>query len=413
MAHAHVPSLAAMVLASAAVATGQTIQPPFNANYSFTDLGSVPGVPARYGGLTFKAGDPNRLLIGGGANSTGGAIYEVAVTRNASGRVTGFAGAATQVATAPNIDGGLFFGPANVLFYTAYPSNALGQIRPGSSAPDRIVDLAGLGVAASPGAATITPAGYPDPGSLRLASYRGGAFYTATLVADGNGTFDVTNVNAATQLGRGPEGLTYVPPGSPLITDFTQLLVTEFSAGTVSLYGLDAGGAPIPASRIDFMTGLSGAEGACIDPITGDFFFSTFGSGDRVLQIQGFGLCGRFIVYGAGGGGTAIPLIGGGGCAGRGQQADIRITGGLPDAPGVMVGGFQRRNQNILHLTLLAEPFATFFHPLSGTGTFTLPAQLPTDPFLSGLHVYFQSFYLDGSALFGVTSTAGLDMTIR
>jgi hypothetical protein len=34
---------------------------------------------------------------------------------------------------------------------------------------------------------------------------------------------------------------------------------------------------------------LTGAEGAFIDPITGDFLFSTFGSGlDSIYEIQGF-----------------------------------------------------------------------------------------------------------------------------
>ena len=33
---------------------------------------------------------------------------------------------------------------------------------------------------------------------------------------------------------------------------------------------------------------MNGAEGAFIDPVTGDFLFSTFGGGDRVVSIQGF-----------------------------------------------------------------------------------------------------------------------------
>ena len=37
----------------------------------------------------------------------------------------------------------------------------------------------------------------------------------------------------------------------------------------------------------NFITGLSGAEGAFIDPLTGDFLFSTFG-GNRVILVTGF-----------------------------------------------------------------------------------------------------------------------------
>ena len=36
------------------------------------------------------------------------------------------------------------------------------------------------------------------------------------------------------------------------------------------------------------MTGLGGAEGGTRDPVTGDFLFSTFGGGDRVLVVRGF-----------------------------------------------------------------------------------------------------------------------------
>ena len=36
------------------------------------------------------------------------------------------------------------------------------------------------------------------------------------------------------------------------------------------------------------MDGLTGAEGSLIDPVTGDFLFSTFGGGDRLIVVQGF-----------------------------------------------------------------------------------------------------------------------------
>lgn len=408
----HAPRTLAACLSLLAPVLAQTIQAPFNLSYSYTDLGSVPGVPFNYGGITFKANDPSKLLIGGAANGAAGAIYEVSVTRDGSGRVTGFTGTASQFATAPNIDGGLFYGPGGVLFFTMFPTGSLGQIKPGSSAPDRIVDLLALGVVGSVGTGNITPAGFPNPGKLRIASYGSGNWYDADLTADGNGTYDVSGVSAGIFIGSGPEGLMYVPPGSALIPDYSYVIISEYGGGNIVLYQIDAQGRPIPTSRLVFMSGISGAEGACIDPITGDFFFSTYG-GNRVISVQGFGVCGSFVTYGAGGGGPTIPQIGGGGCAGRGQQAQIRITGGVPGVFGVMVGGFQRYSQPLLNLTLLAEPFSTFFHPLDAAGAFTLPAQLPIDPFLSGLHVYFQSFYLDTAAPFGVTATAGLDMTVR
>jgi hypothetical protein len=36
------------------------------------------------------------------------------------------------------------------------------------------------------------------------------------------------------------------------------------------------------------VTGLTGAEGALIDPVTGDFLFSTFGGGNKIIRISGF-----------------------------------------------------------------------------------------------------------------------------
>src|SRR3954471_7868595 len=76
-----------------ATAAGAAVFDPFYAgNFNLTDIGSVPAVPTRYGGLTFKAGDPNTLLIGGGANGSTGAIYQIGVTRDANGHVSGFSG---------------------------------------------------------------------------------------------------------------------------------------------------------------------------------------------------------------------------------------------------------------------------------------------------------------------------------
>ena len=67
------------------------------------------------------------------------------------------------------------------------------------------------------------------------------------------------------------------------------MLVSEFSAGNVVAYDLDADGNPLVATRRELVTGLDGAEGAAIDPLTGDFLFSTFGAAvDRVVVLRGF-----------------------------------------------------------------------------------------------------------------------------
>ena len=114
---AAVPLLAAtLLLVAVAPASGQTIQPPYDTLYSLTNLGSVPGLPTRYGGLTFLTGNPNVVVIGGAANVVGGALYSIGVVRNAQSHITGFTGTAALFSEGQFNDGGVIFGPSNVLF---------------------------------------------------------------------------------------------------------------------------------------------------------------------------------------------------------------------------------------------------------------------------------------------------------
>lgn len=269
-----------------ALSLAQVIDPFYAANYSYTDLGSVPGVPANYGGLTLKAGDPNKLLIGGAANGASGQIFEVDVIRDGLGHITGFSGTASVYAEAPYNDGGLTYGPNGVLYASRWPVNELGCYLPGSTAPDKIIDMAALGVAGSHSALMFGPAGRSYAGRLKVSSWGGGQFYDAAYGFDGQGMIDITSVNQTVTLQGGPEGYVYVPLGSVLFGD--SMLVSEFSAGVVSSYDVDSNGDPIIGSRRQFMSGLSGAEGAFIDPTTGDFLFSTFGGGNRVIVVTGF-----------------------------------------------------------------------------------------------------------------------------
>lgn len=404
----------ALLACGIAPALAQTIQPPFNGIYGFTDLGTITGVPTPFGGLVFKAGDPTRLLIGGTANGPAGAVYEVQVTRDTTGHLTGFTGTPTLVATAPGIDGGLQYGPGGVLFYTSYPSNQLGQIKPGSTAPDKVTALAGFGINGSVGALSFVPPGYPHAGELKLASYSGQTWHGMTLTPDANGTYDLVAANGPVAVQGGPEGILYVPPGSSLIPNYQYLLLTEYQAGTIAIYQVDVDGNPLLATRLPFMTGLGGAEGATTDPITGDLVFSTFNSGNRVLTVHGFGVCGAFANYGAGiAGSGGAPHMNGAGCAGRGQVASIGVVNGLPQAPGLLAAGFLPQSLPVFNGSLLVQVFSTTFHTLDAAGTFTLPALLPANPAFSGLHVYFQSFYVDPSAAFGIAATDGLHMTVR
>ena len=102
-----------------ATARTQTIDPFYAGDYTIIDLGQIAGLPFDYGPLIFKSGDPDTILIGGDANEETAGIYEVAVTRDALGHISGFSGTPVRIANAPGtgtqgLDGGLAYGPGDV-----------------------------------------------------------------------------------------------------------------------------------------------------------------------------------------------------------------------------------------------------------------------------------------------------------
>ena len=134
---------------------------------------------------------------------------------------------------------------------------------------------------------TFVPAGLPGAGQLKAVPWSGGQWYTLGFSPDGTGTFNISSATQNVTLPGGPEGITYVPLGSTLF-GAPSLLVSEYSAGKVGTYEVDANGNPILSTRRDFITGLTGAEGGAIDPLTRDFLFSTFGGGNQVVVVKGF-----------------------------------------------------------------------------------------------------------------------------
>jgi hypothetical protein len=271
-------------------ANAQTVDPFYSGTYTITNLGSITGLPTNYGGLIFK--DANTIWIGGAANGSTGLFYSVTVTRGAGNHVVSF-GTATALGFGTYNDGGIAFGPGGVLFYTEYPVNNMGQVLPPGYASDyKTVGLTALGIASSVGAANFVPAGHNGAGQFKVVSYNGNGFYTVPLTSDGSGGFNLGSATLETTLNTcsstcGAEGFIYVPLGSPLFSS-QSMLVSEYGSGTVGSYPIDATGNPVPASRKTFISGLTGAEGAAIDPVTGDFFFSTFGGGNEVFEVRGF-----------------------------------------------------------------------------------------------------------------------------
>ena len=283
------PALLALLLVTPA-AVGQTIQAPYKASYTLADLGSVPGLPMPYGGLAFLPSNSNVIVIGGAANTDGGALYSIGVVRDATNHITGFTGSAALFSEGQYNDGGVVFGPGGVLFYTRYPVNEIGQIEPGSTVNDRVIGLKALGITSSVGALNFVPGGFPGAGQLKIVSYSTGDWYTASFSPDGTGTFNITAPVLNTNINVGPEGFVYVPIGSPVFPSGTSMLVSEYDNNVVATYQIDSSGNPLPATRAVFVSGLEGAEGAVIDPVTGDFLFSTFGAKQRVIAVRGFGI---------------------------------------------------------------------------------------------------------------------------
>ncbi len=186
-------------------------------------------------------------------------------------------------------DAGLAFGPDNVLFVTRYFTNQLGQLeqsKVGSMGPDKVIDLAPLGVTGSGGSIGFVPPGFPGAGSMKLLSWGGGGWYHCEFSPDGNGTFNITSASLRATVG-GPEGIAFVPHESPVFQP-NSVLIVQYGYSRVFAAPLDASGDPIMAQGQDFVRGLPGASGACIDPVTGDFLFDTWGGAHQVLRVSGF-----------------------------------------------------------------------------------------------------------------------------
>ena len=251
----------------------------------------MPGVPFGWGGLTLKYDDPNTLLMGGHANTPNGRIYQIGVTRDANMHITGFTGAATVYPTpdstiGENNDGGVVFGPENVLFVTRFPNNQLEQSKPGSSDPDKVTNLTPLGIDSSVGSIGFVPSGFPGAGSMKIVS-AGGEWYQCDFVPDGNGTFEVISAFLRATLADAPEGIVFVPPGSPVFPA-NSVLINNWSTGKIVTAPLDANGDPIVANTQDVIVGFGASEGPAIDPVTGDLLFWSANQGGVIFRVSGF-----------------------------------------------------------------------------------------------------------------------------
>ena len=266
---------------------GIQIEPPFTADYTCVDLGTLPAIPSPWGGFAMKADEPSTLLITGSARSLEGRLYAVPIGRDVDCHVSGFTGASADIAEAPFNEAGVAYGPGGVLFLAQAGFNQLGQLKSGSTITDKTIDLNALGVAPTICGVGFVPTGFGGAGKLKLVNWPSpGFWYDAPFVADGAGTYNVTSVKQTAQLPNGAAGFVFIAAGNPDFSTNT-VLISEYDIGTVAAYQLTPTGDPDPATRKPFITGLSGAQGGVVDPMSGDFLFSTYSSA-RIIGIRGF-----------------------------------------------------------------------------------------------------------------------------
>jgi hypothetical protein len=103
------------------------------------------------------------------------------------------------------------------------------------------------------------------------------------LTPDGSGTSTLGAPTVDIDLSGGPISIAYVPPGSPLFPT-AAVLLSEYDSDVSVAYDVDGNGNPIPATRRVFVSNLTGAEGAVIDPVSGDFLASTLSPSNFLVR---------------------------------------------------------------------------------------------------------------------------------
>ena len=262
--------------------------------YTVSDLGPVRGGPNTLGGSVVRPTNTNKLLIAGGSESSGGAIYEIGVKRECN-HIIGFDGTATLVANTPYVDANLVYKSNDLLLYTEWPQYTLSQLAGTAQAADRRTDLRPMGMPetgdSGPGGLGIVPAGLAAAGELRLVTWPGGRWYHVAAAPDGN-LVAVSSIAETATLPNEPGGFAYGPAGSPGFAA-QSLIVAEWRLDStldrVAVYDVDASGDPDVTTRREFFVKFPRPWGAYFEPVTGDYMFLSWGTGDdRLYIVQGF-----------------------------------------------------------------------------------------------------------------------------
>ena len=175
------------------------------------------------------------------------------------------------MASAPDIDGGLVADSGGDLFYPTYPDNTLGEIKAGSTSPNKLVGLSSLGAIASTGGLGLVPSGFPNAGHLKITSYDASKMYDLSLSSDGSGTYNLSQASYSAYFGanNSHDSAVFIPAGNPTFGADTAL-ICNYSVGKVVAYQTDGNSDPIISSGADFLVNLPQAAGIVVDPVTHD-----------------------------------------------------------------------------------------------------------------------------------------------
>jgi len=238
------------------------------ASFTVIDIGRPANLPPySAAGLVFNPANSNGLLLGGIADYPSGHVYNVGLTRDpVTQTITGFDGTFSSAASTPYIDGGLSYGPDQYLFFTQYPNNTIGEIKPGDTSPDYTEALPG--VTSSTGGLAFIPAGFAGAGNAAISSYSGDSVCSATVNANSDGSFSFGTCTDSVTFGSSPEGLLYVAAGTPgFSTD--ALVVAFYSQSVIVAYQLDSNGMPVLSTGQTIAT-VQNPIGLALDPVTND-----------------------------------------------------------------------------------------------------------------------------------------------
>jgi hypothetical protein len=282
---------AAAVLAAAdpvVAAVPPVVQPPFADDYILVPLGEIPGVHAPYGALNFELGATDQVIVGGYTGTANALLYDIDLLRDVTGSIAGFVGTASPLTEAFAVSSGVTYGPDDVLFYSRVTWE-MGEVKADSTATDKVVKFSSASMY-RPTGLTFVPPGFPGAGQLKMTTFNvDGDWWSLTIAPDDTGTYDVTAAVKGPALPNYPEGFVYVPAGLPGFPN-QSVVVCEYAnaygAGKISAYDLDQNGNPVLATRREIVTGLDVPTGIAIDPLTGDFLWTSYQGFAFVLRKE-------------------------------------------------------------------------------------------------------------------------------